>query len=160
MIAVDANVVVAFLLDSPMTPVARAVRARDAAWLAPPLCKSELLNALLQETKARKITLRDAIDAAETCTRLLTDRMDGCEPSDILSVAHSSGLTAYDATYVVLARSLGVPLITEDKQILRTCPDIARSMHQFLEPRDEKPLAVREKPAGYKPPRKKKQGSA
>lgn len=149
MIVVDANVVVVFLLESPLAPHARAIHARDAGWITHPLCRSEVLNALLHEAKARKIELRDAIDAAGTAVRLLAERMDGCEPSAILTTAHSSGLTAYDATYVVLARSLGVPLVTEDRQILRACPDVARSMRQFLEP-PEKPLAAREQRATYK----------
>ncbi len=150
MIVVDANVVVAFLLDSPLALDARGVRARDATWVTHPLCQFEVLNALLQETKARKIALHDAIDAAGTTARLLTDRTDGCAPSAILTTAHSSGLTAYDATYVVLARSLGVLLVTEDKQILRACPDVARSMKQLLAPPGA-PMAVREKRAEYKP---------
>lgn len=159
MIVVDANVVVVFLLDSPFAPDARAVHVRDATWVTHPLCRSEVLNALLQETKAQKIALRDALNAAETAARLLTDRADGCTPSTILTTAHSSGLTAYDATYVVLARSLGVPLITEDKQILRACPDVARSMRQFLSP-PEPPMAVREKPATYKTRRAGKRGGS
>lgn len=50
---------------------------------------------------------------------------------------------------VALAYTLGVPLITEDKQILRACPDIARSMRDFLSPRP--PPAVREKATAYSP---------
>jgi predicted nucleic acid-binding protein len=153
MIVVDANVVVVFLLDSPLAPEARAVHAHDAAWITPPLCQCEVLNALVQETKARKLTLRDALDAAETAARLGTNRADGCDPSAILTTAHSSGLTAYDATYVVLARSLGVPLVTEDKQILRACPDVARSMRQFLSP-PELPMTVREKQPEYQTARR------
>jgi predicted nucleic acid-binding protein len=159
MIVVDANVVVVFLLDSPFASDARAVRARDATWVTPPLCRTEVLNALLQETKAQKITLRDALNAAETAARLLSDGATGCEPSAILTTAHSLGLTAYDATYVVLARSLGVPLVTEDKQVLRACPDVARSMKQFLAP-PEAPATVREKPVPYKTRRARKRGGA
>ena len=159
MIVVDANVVVAFLLDSPLTPDARAVRARDATWVTHPLCRSEVLNAMLQVTKARKIALHDAIAAAETASRLLTDRTDGCAPSAILTTAQLSGLTAYDATYVVLARSLGVAVVTEDKQILRACPDVARSMKQFLLP-PEPPMTVRERPVAYTTHRKGKRGGA
>jgi len=149
MIVVDANVVVAMLLDNTFTAHARAVHLRDATWVTHPLCQSEVLNALLQETKARKIALQDAVNAAETAAHLLTERADGCEPSTVLTTAHSSGLTAYDATYVVLARSLGVPLITEDKEILRACPDVALTMRQFLTP-PETPLAVREKRVAYR----------
>lgn len=153
MIVVDANVVVAFLLESPLTLDARAVRASDTIWVTHPLCRSEVSNALLQETKARKIALHDAIAAAETTARLITDRTDGCAPSAILTTAHSSGLTAYDASYVVLARSLGISLVTEDKQILRACPDVARSMKQFLSP-PESPMVVREKTKPYKTARR------
>ncbi len=152
MIVVDANVVIAFLLESPLAPDARAVRARDATWVTHPLCRSEAMNALLQETKARKIALHDATDAAETTALLLTDRAEGCTPSAIMTTAHSSGLTAYDATYVVLARSLRVPLVTEDKHILRACPDVARSMRQFLLP--ESPMTARETRADYKTKRR------
>jgi len=134
MIVVDANVIMAFLLDTPLAAAARDIHARDAGWVAPPLCQFEVWNALLQETKAQKIALQDATAAAGTAMRLLANRTDGCEPSIILATAYATGLTAYDATYVVLARSLGVVLVTEDKQILRACPDAARSIRQFLSP--------------------------
>ena len=47
----------------------------------------------------------------------------------------------------------------EDRQILRACPDVARSMRQFLSP-PEKPVAVREKRASYKTRRTVKRGAA
>jgi hypothetical protein len=50
---------------------------------------------------------------------------------------------------VALAHTLGVPLITEDKQILRACPDIARSMREFLSP-PRPPPAVREPGSAYR----------
>lgn len=117
------------------------------------MCQSEVLNALLQETKVRKIALHDALDAAGSAARLLTYRAEGCEHSTILTTAHSTGLTAYDATYAVLARSLGVLLVTEDKQILRACPDVARSMKHFLAPPGAR-LTVREERAEYRPARR------
>jgi len=149
MIVVDANVVVAFLLDTPLALDAREIQSRDAEWMTLPLCQIEVWNALLQETKAKKLTLQNATAAAETAMRLLAYRTDGCDPSTVLATACSTGLTAYDATYAVLARSLDVPLITEDKQILRACPDVARSMRQFLAPPGP-PMTVREKRAAYR----------
>jgi len=157
MIVVDANVVMALVTEASLTHVARAIHAKDPNWTVPPLWRYEVLNALLNQAKADKFALDDTLLAAETAARLVTNRADGCESSTILTAAHSAGLTAYDATYVVLARSLGVPLITEDKQILRACPDVARSMNQFLSP-PETPLAVREKPATYKTRRAGKRG--
>jgi predicted nucleic acid-binding protein len=148
MIVVDANVLMALVREVSLTSVARAVYAADPDWIVPPLWKSEVLNALLNEVKAGNVTLEGALDAANMAADLLRDRVRDCEASAILATAHTCLPTAYDATYVVLARSLGLRLITEDKQILRACPDIARSMQQFLTS-PEAPPAVREKRAAY-----------
>ncbi len=37
------------------------------------------------------------------------------------------GLTAYDAAYVALAESLGIPLITADREIVRIAGPLART---------------------------------
>jgi predicted nucleic acid-binding protein len=37
----------------------------------------------------------------------------------------AAGLTAYDAAYVALAENLGLPLVTDDAEILRVAPDAA-----------------------------------
>ena len=55
--------------------------------------------------------------------------MSGCEydvgSGDVLSLAASSSCTAYDAEFVVLARALGVPLVTTDKELLENFPATA-----------------------------------
>jgi predicted nucleic acid-binding protein len=38
---------------------------------------------------------------------------------DILQIARIDGLTTYDATYLELARRLGLPLLTKDKELAR-----------------------------------------
>lgn len=149
MIVVDANAIVPLVRESSFTPLARALYAADPNWMVPPLWQSEVLNALLNEVRAGNVRLEGAMQAADMAVRLLRDGVRDVPPSAILTVAHASGLTAYDATYVVLARSLGLLLITEDKKILRSCPDIARSMRQFLAP-PEAPPAVREKRIEYR----------
>ena len=44
----------------------------------------------------------------------------------ILTLAFESGRSAYDCEFVALARELGVPLITCDRQLVRTFPAVAR----------------------------------
>lgn len=153
MIVADANAIVPLIRESSFTSLARAVYAADPDWIVPSLWQSEVLNALCNEARAGSITLEGAQRAAGMAGTLFRDRVRDCLPTSILATAHASGLTAYDATYVVLARSLGVLLITEDKMILRSCPDVARSMRQFLTP-PEAPLAVRERTTGYRTRRK------
>lgn len=132
MIAVDANVVFALVTDESETSTARAIHAADAEWVVPSLWQSEVLNALLNGVRAGHLAMEAALTAIETADVLLRSRTRTCEAAAILQTAHACRLTAYDATYVVLARSLGVLLVTEDKQILRACPDVARSMRTFL----------------------------
>lgn len=157
MIVVDANVVMPFVREDALTGAARSVHAADPDWVMPPLWQSEVLNALLNEVRAGYVTFNGAMQAVVMADELLGARVRDCRPEDILATAHRSGLTAYDATYVTLARSLDLPLITEDKQILRACPDVARSMRQFLLP-PEPPKAVRERPGAYGKPRTGKRG--
>ena len=157
MIVVDANVVFALVTDDSATSTARAVHAADAEWVVPSLWQSEVLNALLNGVKAGHLTMETALIAIESADVLLRGRIRTCESATILQMARACRLTAYDATYVVLARSLGVLLVSEDRQILRACPDVARSMRQFLSP-PESPMVVREKAATYKTRRAGKRG--
>jgi len=53
---------------------------------------------------------------------------------DMLGLATSSACSAYDAEFVVLARELGVPLVTTDKQLLENFPETAVSPARFLAP--------------------------
>jgi predicted nucleic acid-binding protein len=50
----------------------------------------------------------------------------------VLDTASSTGLTAYDAEFVALARALGAPLVTADKAVLKACPDVALPMEGFV----------------------------
>jgi hypothetical protein len=77
-----------------------------------------------------------------------------CHGPSVLRTAEVAGLSAYDAHYVALARSLSVRLVTEDGKILRTCPDVALSMQAFLD-LEKPPAAVREPRAAYRVRRKK-----
>ena len=51
---------------------------------------------------------------------------------DVLSLAASTACSPYDAEFIVLARDLGVPLITTDKLLLESFPDTAVSPPRFL----------------------------
>ena len=50
------------------------------------------------------------------------------KPRAVFDLVLSSGCSAYDCEYVALARLLGVPLVTEDRKLLRSFPDIAEAL--------------------------------
>jgi hypothetical protein len=61
------------------------------------------------------------------------DREFDPEPADVLELAARSGCSTYDCEYAAVARALGVPLVTADKQVLQAFPGTAVSPGQFLE---------------------------
>ncbi|GAB2974842.1 PIN domain-containing protein [Streptomyces pseudoechinosporeus] len=122
MIVVDCSALVFFLTDE--GPTGRGVRdrvAKEDRLAAPHLIDYEIMSALLGLARGRRggepklnerqlrkglATYRDlAIDRHETL--ILWERIKGL----------SSNLSTYDAQYVALAESLGVPLITSDARI-------------------------------------------
>lgn len=149
MIVADANLLIHYVCGTPLSNTAREVNQQDPDWVSPQLWRAEVLNGLLVMHRAGLMSLDRAVLAYRNAAAVASDPLREENPDAILATAQKAGLTAYDATYVALARSLGVPLVTEDKQILRACPDVARSMRQFLAP-PERPMAVRERPATYK----------
>ncbi|WP_432251831.1 type II toxin-antitoxin system VapC family toxin [Streptomyces sp. HNM1019] len=122
MIVVDCSALVFFLSDD--GPTGHRVRKRVAMedrLAAPHLIDYEIMSALLGLARGRRggdpklsekqlrkavATYRDlAIDRHETL--ILWERVKGL----------SSNLSAYDAQYVALAESLGLPLVTSDARI-------------------------------------------
>jgi predicted nucleic acid-binding protein len=153
MIVVDANVVIYLVFETTFTRWARDVYARDPDWVVPDLWEAEVLNGLLNEVRAGHTRVGDALVAAGHAATLLAGRAHKCDREAVLRVAYTSRLTAYDAHYVVLARALGVKLVTEDRLIKRRCPEVAMSLKAFLG-LSEEPPAVREKRAVYRTRRK------
>jgi predicted nucleic acid-binding protein len=64
-------------------------------------------------------------------TLLLNGREHDVESNRVLKLADLSGCTAYDCEFVHVAEKLRLPLVTSDRQILRSFPGIAISMQDF-----------------------------
>lgn len=132
MIVADANLLVYLVFRGVQTPIARAVAARDAEWAAPPLWSSEVLSALGSYVKRGDVSVADAADMYSGAAHAIGDREFDPEPVEVLELAARSGCSTYDCEYVAVARALGVPLVTADKQILRAFPGTALSPEAFV----------------------------
>jgi predicted nucleic acid-binding protein len=49
----------------------------------------------------------------------------------VLSLATSSGCSTYDCEFVALATSLGVPVVTNDRQVLRAFRHLAEPLSGY-----------------------------
>ena len=131
MIVVDTSVLVHLALESSEYAAARALLTVDANWYAPYLWRSEFRNALALQMRHRGLSLEDARELTLAIEAQMYDHEHFVDPRAVLDLVAASTCTAYDCEFVALARELGVPLITTDKQILRDFPAIARPLADY-----------------------------
>ncbi len=126
MIVVDTNVMVYLLAgDGPRADRAGDLLLRDPEWAAPPLLLSELRNVLAGSVRRGLVARVDALSMQDDAALILGDRTAGVDGAAVLRTALDLGLSAYDAEFVVLARTLGVPLVTDDREVLAAAADVA-----------------------------------
>jgi predicted nucleic acid-binding protein len=112
---VDASALGALLFGEP-DGAAVAGRLRGAGLIAPALLPFEVANICLKKMR-RHPDRRDALLVAFG----MLDRMEvgvvEVDQAEVLGLAERSGLTAYDASYLWLARRTASELVTLDSQL-------------------------------------------
>lgn len=125
MIVVDTNVMTNLVVDGENAVDSAALLEQDAEWAAPGILLSELRNVLLGFVRRGELTPDHVKAMCDDASLLLGGRIISVSGSRVIDTALECGLSAYDAEFVVLARTLGVPLATSDRAILAGAPDIA-----------------------------------
>ncbi|MFZ0890658.1 MAG: type II toxin-antitoxin system VapC family toxin [Candidatus Binataceae bacterium] len=114
---VDASVVVALAFGEPLALTARDL-LEGATLYAPDLLPYEICSAAL--AKSRRYPGQFAAIAAGMSLALTLDvNLRSVPAAEILELAIQSGLTAYDAAYLWLARRLQCQLLTFDQRLAR-----------------------------------------
>lgn len=131
MIVVDTTVLVYLMLPGDSTAAARGALARDPAWVAPVLWRSEFRNALALYLRQGHLRLDDALTVQAAAEGMMAGREYSSDSVAVLGLAAASGRSAYDCEFVALAQSLGVPLITTDRQVLASFPEVAIRLDAF-----------------------------
>jgi len=125
LIVIDCSAMVYALTDGGHTGTALRNRLDEAEWLAAPhLLDFEVASALFGLARGRrggapKLTAAGLERATDDYKAVPIRRYQGCPfwPRVGKLVAN---LSAYDAAYVALAESLGVPLVTSDVRIAKS----------------------------------------
>lgn len=154
MIVADANLIAYFFIQGARSELARRVGERDSDWIVPPLWRHEFANVLSVAVRKAGLASDVAISVYEKAAVLLSPGEREVSMTDVIRLATLHAVSVYDAEYAALARSLRIPLVTEDRELLKIFPDVAISMRDFLEPRptdeavhDRRGTYTRRKPA-------------
>lgn len=83
---------------------------------APTLLTFELMNVAWKRAKKQPAATALFLEALEVLQGLDL-RFRGIDQEDVVRLGLSTGLTAYDAAYLWLARMLGMPLVTLDRRL-------------------------------------------
>jgi predicted nucleic acid-binding protein len=112
---VDASALGALLFGEP-DDAAVAERLDDAALIAPALLHFEVANICLKKMR-RHPDRREALLVAFGMIGRMEIGIADVDHGEVLGLAERIGLTAYDASYLWLARRTGSELVTLDRQL-------------------------------------------
>jgi predicted nucleic acid-binding protein len=131
MIVIDANVIVAAVVQGPLQALAIHARQKDQ-WSAPGLWRSEFRSALVKMIRANILNLAEAQQHVKNADYLMFGRDFRVNGEKVLEFASKSYGSAYDCEYVVMADDFGVPLVTTDQALIEHFPKIAIHLRDYV----------------------------
>ncbi len=132
MIVVDTNILAYLYLPGEKTKQSEQAFTKEPEWVAPVLWRSEFRNILAYYTHNKILKLDNSLRIMHEAEALMSGGEYDMVSAQVLSLAASSGCSAYDCEFVALALNLKVPLVTSDKKILKTFHAIALSLQEFV----------------------------
>jgi predicted nucleic acid-binding protein len=132
MIVVDTNIICYLFIKGEKTEAVKSVLLKDSNWVSSILWRSEFRSVLSLYLRQNYLNLSQANDLMDEAEAFMSGAEYHVLSSEVLKMLAKTNLSAYDCEFAVLAKDLGVPLITTDKKILKEAPQIALSVHDFL----------------------------
>jgi predicted nucleic acid-binding protein len=114
---IDCSALAAFLFNEPDGSSVTA-QLGDARLVAPALLSYEIANTCLKKCR-RHPRLSDDLLAAYRLLGVMRIEHRTVDHAAVLDLALNTGLSAYDASYLWLARQLGADLVTLDRKLGR-----------------------------------------
>lgn len=132
MIVADTNTIACLYLPTAQTDDVVSLLHKDSHWIAPLLWRSEFRNILALYVRKGIIDLNTATAIQTQAEHQLADNEYTVNSRDVLALASESGCSAYDCEFISLAKSLNLKLISGDKRLVRSFPEIAMSVGGYL----------------------------
>lgn len=132
MIVADSNLIAYLLIPGDKSALADEVLLKDSEWAVPLICRSEMRNILALYMRHEAMSLSQARRTMEKAESLWRSREFAVPSDDVLELSFHHSITAYDGEYAVLAKQLGIPLVTFDKAVRKAFPNTAITAEDFL----------------------------
>jgi predicted nucleic acid-binding protein len=132
-IVADTNIISYLLLPTPYSDTVDKLYKLDSEWVAPTLWKSEFRNVLALYLRKEIITLEKALQLQEMAESIMARNEFDVSSAQVLALVANSNCSSYDCEFIALAQYLNIPLVTQDKKVLREFSPIAISIADFIE---------------------------
>ena len=92
----------------------------------PPVWRTEVASLLVKAFRQGRINDQERLEGSKRADVLAETATMGAEGgiADLVALAQSCSLRAHDATYLRLAMELRLPLLTNDRALMRAAPDM------------------------------------
>lgn len=117
-VVIDSSYVVAYLLSDESVPEVEDFfeKMNKFTIYAPPLLRYEVTNALITCMRQKRLSEKEAHKAWKLFASHRITFLD-IDFGTSIDIAVKNGITAYDASYIVLADDLKCPLLTLDNKL-------------------------------------------
>ncbi len=127
-VVVDTNILAYLWLPGSHTATALTLRRATDDWYAPILWRSEFRNILAGFLRRGALSLAQAQATMRAAEADLRDFEGAVDSAQVLHLVDQSNCSAYDCEFVALAMTKDILLVTQDKRILRSFPEVAVDM--------------------------------
>ena len=133
MIVADSNTIAYLYLPTKYTKNIEKLLQLDSEWVAPALWRSELRNILALYMRQKIVDFETACKIQAEAESLLGPNEYNVDSLSVLTLTQHSGCSAYDCEFVALAKALNIKLVTEDKKVRRSFPEIAMTAKKYID---------------------------
>ena len=133
MIVVDTNILIYLFVVGENTESVKKLLKIDSDWIAPILWRSEFRNVIATYLRNNYLDLSQAMFIIQKAEEIMHDREYAVQSKDVIKLAKVSNCSAYDCEFVALALDLNLKLVTTDKKVINSFPQIACHLRDFVE---------------------------
>ena len=126
MIVVDVNIIVNLFIEGEHTTAASDLYKQDDQWCCPDIWLHEMTNVMSTYVKHGGVSQKKAAQILNNALAYFLDTTFSISVTDVLNCSLKYNISAYDAEYIVLAKSNKTRLVTVDKKLNKAIPQLTR----------------------------------